>query len=109
MPDYRETSLTGTAWQRCHAIVIFNPRSGSPSVRLEEERVIALADGSELRSPAGAVVVPFDPARQIPLRDPATGELTGESTTFGAAYAILYSAYLAEALARDEAAAAATS
>lgn len=103
-PNYNESAVSGQSWQRCHQIVIENPRQGDQVVRFDEERVLALEGGAELRTSAGTLAVVFDPAREIPLRDPLTGELTGESTTYGAAYVLLYSAYLAAALERDSAA-----
>lgn len=101
MSDYRESAVTGTAWQRCCQIVIENQRTAVPTVRFDEESVLALADGSEIRRPVGALALPFDPAKPIPLRDPTTGELTGDTSSYGAAYVLLYSAYLAAALERD--------
>lgn len=103
MPDYNESTVTGHTWQRCHQVVIENPRQGARGVRFDEERVLALDGGAELRQPAGTLAVPFNPDTVIPLRDPATGELTGATATYGDAYALLYSAYLAAALARDAA------
>jgi hypothetical protein len=101
---YKESQVTGQAWQRCNQIVIDNRRSSVPSVRFDEETVIALP-GQEVRTPAGQIVLALDPAREIALRNPETGEPTGEVTTYGAAYALLYSAYLDAALERDAAAA----
>ena len=103
MPDYQESTITGQAWQRCHQVVIENPHHGAQGVRFDEERVLAIG-GLEVRTPAGTLAVPFEPGTVIPLRDPATGELTGETTTYAAAYVLLYSAYLAAAQARDAAA-----
>lgn len=104
MPDYQESKVTGQAWQRCHQVVIENPRHGSKVVRFDEERVLALDGNAEVRTPAGTLAVPFEPGTLIPLRDPATGELTGQTSSYGAAYVLLYSAYLAAAEARDAAA-----
>lgn len=104
-PNYNESTVSGQSWQRCHQIVIENPRTGQQVVRFDEERVLSLDGGFEIRTPAGSLPVDFDPPREIPLRDPLTGELTGDSTTYGAAYVLLYSAYLAAALERDAAAA----
>lgn len=104
-PNYNESTVSGQSWQRCHQIVIENPRAGQQVVRFDEERVLSIDGGAEVRTPAGSLPVTFDPAREIPLRDPMTGELTGQSTTYGAAYVLLYSAYLAAALERDAAAA----
>lgn len=105
MPDYKQASLTGTAWQRCNQVVIENQRGSTPTVRFDEEEVIAMQDGREIKRSVGSVAMAFDPATEIPLRDPATGELTGETSSYGAAYVLLYSAYLDAAQARDIAAA----
>jgi hypothetical protein len=102
-PNYNETTVTGQAWQRCHQVVIENPRAGQQVVRFEEERVLSMDGGAEIKTPAGGMSVVFDPAKEIPLRNPMTGELTGQTTTYGAAYALLYSAYLAAAIERDAA------
>ncbi len=103
--DYQEATVTGQSWQRCSQIVIENPHKGAPVVRFDEERVLALQTGSNVRTPSGTLALPFDPTKIIPLRDPATGELTGEVASYGMAYALLYSAYLAAATERDAAAA----
>lgn len=99
--DYKEATVTGQSWQRCSQIVIENPHKGVPVVRFDEERVLALQAGADVRTPAGTLALTFDPAKTIPLCDPATGELTGESATYEAAYVLLYSAYLAAATERD--------
>lgn len=99
--DYKEATVTGQSWQRCSQIVIENPHKGVPVVRFDEERVLALQTGADVRKPAGTLALTFDPAKTIPLCDPATGELTGESATYEAAYVLLYSAYLAAATERD--------
>ena len=103
MPDYKQSTVGGTTWQRCCQIVIDNTRGAVPAVRFDEEEVLVLADGREIKRPLGAIAIPFNPAQQIPLRDPATGALTGAATTYNDAYALLYSAYMAAAEARDAA------
>ena len=101
MSTYIESTVTGQVWTRCNQIAIDNRRGTTPTVRFEEERVVVLDDGDEMRKPAAGITLDFDPARQIPLLDPATGQPTGNSTTYGAVYAILYSAYIAAAQERD--------
>lgn len=105
MSNYAETTVTGQVWQRCCQIVIDNPRGRTPTVRFEEERIVALDNGDEMRRPAAGITQNFDPAREVPLRDPRTGELTGDSVSYAQVYAILYSAYIAAATERDQAAA----
>ena len=101
MANYTESTVTGHAWRRCNQIVIDNRRSAVPTVRFDEETVVALDGAAEVRAPAGALTVEFDPAREIALRDPQTGKPTGAVMTYADAYAVLYSAYLDAALERD--------
>lgn len=103
MSDYKETDVVGKAWSRCHQIVVDNVRGRPPAVQFIEERVLLLDDGQEIRQAQGPLGVDFDPSRLIPIRDPATGELTGAEATYGQAYVMLYSAYIDAALARDAA------
>jgi hypothetical protein len=103
MADYKQSTFVGTTWQRCHQIVIDNPRRALPAARFDEEEVLLLADGKEIKRSVGSVRVPFDPAQEIPLRNPTSGALTGATATYGDAYALLYSAYIAAAEARDAA------
>ena len=104
MPDYKASDIAGTTWQRCRQVVIDNPVGGTPTVRFDEQEILAI-DGREIKRPAGTLALAFDAARSIPLRDPVTGALTGKTTSYGDAYVLLYSAYIAAALARDEVAA----
>lgn len=103
MPDYKQSDISGTTWQRCYQVVLDNPLGGVPTVRFDEQEVLSI-DGREMRRPRGTLSLPYDPTRVIALRNPATGELTGESTTYAQAYELIYSAYITAALARDEAA-----
>ena len=72
--DYREATLMGQSWQRCSQIVIENPHKGAPVVRFDEERVLALQTGRDVRTPSGSLALPFDPSKIIPLRDPIAAE-----------------------------------
>jgi hypothetical protein len=101
--EYKQTDVTGAAWQRCHQIVIDNPLNATPLIRFDEQRIVTAA-GAASTTPLGSLTAPFDPAAEIPLIDPQMGEPTGETVTHGALYAALYSAYMQQALARDAAA-----
>lgn len=102
MSNYRETQIAGTRWTRCGVVQIINPYQRTPAVQFVEEVVTSLGEGEEpLFANAGGISVAFDPNRVIPLRDPFTGELTGQTTTYGAVHAVLYSAYMDAALERD--------
>ena len=112
MANYKETTLTGTTWMRCRAVTITNPLPGTeeldgrtqqpvgPTAYFQEEKVITM-DGADMRSDAGSCCKAFATDGVIALRDPGTGELTGETTSHGALYTILFSLYMQTALERD--------
>ena len=104
MPDYKQSTVSGTTWQRCRQVVLDNPLGVVPTIRFDEQEVLAI-DGRaiEIKRSAGSLSLPFDPSRSIALRDPATGALTGDTSSYGAAYMLIYSAYMAAAEARDAA------
>jgi hypothetical protein len=97
---YKQTDISGSEYVRCPQIVIENPLAGQALIQFREERVAVLPDRNII-TPEGLIVVPFDPGATIALRNPMTDELTGATITHGEIYAILYSAYLQTALARD--------
>lgn len=107
MADYNESVVPGTitSWHRCHSIQIQNPYNDAAAinVRFDEEIIKLLPDGEVLKStPAqGGITKEFNPAMEIALRNPATWELTGETTSMGAIMAALGSAYWQFALERD--------
>ena len=102
MADYQESQVAGTSWHRFNQIRIDNTRNAVPVVTMHEERVVALADGRELREPVGVLELPCgDLSYLITLRNLATGEPTGATATLGDAYAIVYSLCIQEALIRD--------
>jgi len=104
MANYKETTLEGNTWQRCKQVVIENPLGKPALVRFDEEKMISMSVGAQVRRDLGSLVLPFTPSAVIELRDFETGEFTGETVTHGDVYNILYSAYLGAAMARDDAA-----
>lgn len=104
MPDYKQSTVAGTTWQRCRQVVLDNPLGVVPTIRFDEQEVLAIEGRAvEIKRPMGALSLPFEPSKPIALRDPATGALTGETSSYGAAYVLIYSAYMAAAEARDAA------
>ena len=102
MADYQESQVAGTSWHRFNQIHIDNTRKAIPVLTMHEERIVALADGRELREPVGVLELPCgDLSYPITLRNPATGEPTGATATLGDAYALVYSLCIQEALIRD--------
>jgi hypothetical protein len=100
--DYKQSSVTGESWQRCLHIEINNPSGATPSIRFDEERRIALADGTSIGTPAGSIQKDFtDPTAVFQLLDPATGNPVGSVISHGEVYAILWSLYMSLAVTRD--------
>lgn len=102
MANYQETTGTGTSWKRCNRVIIDNPLTTPSSAVFMEEDVVVIGDRS-IGVYGGNCSAEFTPEAIIPLRDPATGELTGGIQTQANLYQILYSLYMQVALARDAA------
>lgn len=97
--NYKETTTTGTTWTRCTRVVVNNDFGEPPYVLFFEQQVFNVG-GSMVRD-LGVLRQNFDPDGVIPLINPQTGEATGSTITQAEAYAVLYSAYLQAAMARD--------
>ena len=106
MADYNETTVTGTAWQRAWQITMANTLGGPPLVRYDEEVVINMDEGKQIRQPFQGMPINYqvDPLAVIELRDPETLELTGDSIPVALVHQALFSDYVNRAKARDDAA-----
>lgn len=102
MADYKETTVNGTQWQRCRTVIIDNSYGRQPVITFQEEKLTNV-NGELFQQGAGGLNVPFDPSKVITLLDPATGQPTGQTITFGEMYVGMWSLYMQEAFARDEA------
>ena len=100
MPDYKAITETTSKWQRCHRMVIENRRGETPRLDCLEEVVTLTGRGESSMFVPGCSVT-FDPAGVVPMRDPQTDALTGQSMTQAQIYAILYSVYRHAADVRD--------
>lgn len=100
MPNYNESTVTGTSWQRCHTVTIRNPLGGAPKIEFAEERVIAL-DGEDMQTWVEGCSKSFSPTGQFPLLDPETNLPTGLTMTHADLYMALYSLYMQTAAERD--------
>lgn len=98
--NYRETTTLGTTWTRCTRVVVNNDLDEPPYVLFFEQQVFNLG-GQQMLKDSGALRQAFDPDAVIPIINPQTGEATGATVTQAEAYAVLYSAYLQAAMARD--------
>lgn len=104
MADYKESTVSGTKWQRASRVVIENPFGGTPHVSFVEEEVVNFGD-KQITNPCANLIVQFDPAAEIALVDPATGTPTGKVMSHADLYAALHSLYMQEAVKRDAVAA----
>lgn len=103
MANYQESSLTGLEWTRCCEIHIANPYNATPVITFKEQRISELSSGQVYTQRGENLDVTFDPATSVTVLDPVTGQATGDSVTYADIYALLYSAYIAQAQARDAA------
>lgn len=99
--NLHEVSATGKTWTRCTSISIANPAVGTPSI-LFCEATVAEVGALKVEQISGTLQGAFNPADTIPLRDPETGDLTGDTVTQGYLYQVLYSLYMQKALERGQ-------
>lgn len=106
MPEYKESSVTGSSYQRGRSIYLENPKGGNPSILIREERVTNLGD-REITEHAGEILKTVDDMSVVfDLRNPQTNEvIPGQTATYQDLYVLLYSLYWKLALDRDEEAA----
>ena len=100
MAQYQEQTGPGQIWQRCYSIRIDNPLGGQATLTFDEERVITIGD-QVVKTPHTVCRKRFNSPLTFPLRNPQTGELTGETMTHLEVYKILHSLYIHTAMQRD--------
>lgn len=100
MANYQEQSITGSEYVRCNEINIYNPLGLTPTIKFFEEKITLLTNRT-LSDPGAGIVVTFDPNKTFAVLDPTTGNPTGITSSWGDIYALIYSAYIGEALVRD--------
>lgn len=109
---YKQEQVSGTTYRRCRSINIYNPLTGVPTVNFDEENALVMSNGKAVSlpndlatgpSPMSFGVTVSDLTKSIPLLNPQTLQPTGEQMTYAEIHAVLLSAYLAEATARDAA------
>ena len=106
MPDYKETTVTGTAYIRANQVVVANPLEGVKAVSYYEEQVVNLEDDQIIR-PQGGIQEPFtqdNASEEFDLVDPVDGTPLGMTMEYKDLYVALHSLYLHLAAKRDAAA-----
>ena len=109
MPDYKETTVAGTAYTRAHQVVIANPTVGTKAISFYEEQVINLVDEQIIRQ-QGGVQEPFtadNANEEFALINPVDGMPIGMTMEYKDVHVALHSLYYHVAAKRDAAVAAA--
>lgn len=92
-----QTPIAGEGYNRCFQVIIDNPLVGDPTVTFSQEMIVGTDAGSVLHIPIQSLPLRFDPAAQIAVINPQTGEPTGQTVTQAEVYALIFSAYIAAA------------
>jgi len=109
MPDYKETTVAGTAYTRAHQVVIANPSVGTKAISFYEEQVINLVDEQIIRQ-QGGVQEPFtadNASEEFALINPVDGTPIGMTMEYKDVHVALHSLYYHVAAKRDASVAAA--
>lgn len=94
MPNYAETELTinSKPFVRAYQITINYEYNKTPAVHYHREKVIPISETDVVHQDNGVISSMCDNmAKTIAVRDPITGELTGETITRGDIMRYIYS------------------
>jgi len=94
MAEYKESTVSGTSYQRGRSMYFENPRNKTPSILVREETVNILQD-KIITEPAGEILKSVDDLSVVfNLRNPLTNEIIeGQTATYQDIYVMLYSLY----------------
>lgn len=87
-----QQDVNATAYKKA-AVIVFNNAGAVPEMQVYEDTVIPVGD-RVITQRTGQYTVPYHPDINIPLINPLTGELTGESLPIDNLMAIMYSVYV---------------
>lgn len=105
MPLYKQTELSGTAYNRAHLVVCENPMGGNPSVSFHEQRVVLSDSNETVVQNIGvfrAEMTTENLGSEFLLVD-MNGEPTGATMTYAQVYGVLQSLHMHLAALRDQA------
>jgi hypothetical protein len=95
MANYKETSVTGSYYQRAYQVVINNPLGGVPNITFFEEEVMTLADGRQLKNNVAGCLANFQHGATFPLINPLDDTSLGAMGSHDQVQVLLYSLYKA--------------
>ena len=103
MANYKEQTGEGVSWTRAKQVIINNPYNDvNKNIIFLEENIITV--GSKVfKADVGPLTGKFTPDELVPLRDPVTGEYTGNALPQSLIYQAIFSYYLQLSEARDAA------
>ena len=83
-----QQDVNATSYKKA-AVIVFNNTGATPEMQVFEDTVIP----NVMSQRTGQYTVPYHPDISIPLINPMTGELTGDSLPIDSLMAIMYSLY----------------
>lgn len=86
-----QQDVNATSYKKA-AVIMFNNTGTTPEMQVYEDTVIPLED-TVLTQRTGQYTVPYHPDISIPLINPLTGELTGDTLPIDNLMVIMYSIY----------------
>lgn len=101
MPNYKQTDLNGSKWNRCYNIRIENFLGTPPRVAFSEETIFDIGGTNINKHNRELTLLVDDPNAEIVLRDTTTLEPTSQTMTLGQLYQAILSVYLKVAEERD--------
>lgn len=103
MPNYKESNIAGTKWQRACRVTIENTLNATPKAIFVEEEVSIIEDTTTHKL-VGSLSYTVDPNEMVNMVDLETNEPTETQYPVGLAQWIIYSLYWKKAQERDLAA-----
>lgn len=91
-----EIQAVGKKWIRANKIQINNALDQKPTITWSIEKAIEI-DNEIITTPVTEITIEFNQDEKIPIRNPLTGELTGQTITKGEIYAMIYSTFWVDA------------
>lgn len=109
MPNYNESTVTGSRWTRCHGGSFSNNYNSTPNIVFNEEEIVLLDGGETIKkAPTGTGMAAAlwtdmsNPQKEFNLLNPYDGTVIG-TMKYQDIFVALHSLYMALAKERDSA------